>query len=305
MSVPDPPAPGGEPRGVDAPDGAPGAGPAYDYVLAVGPSRSGTTFLYRALNAHPGFCAPEIKEAHYYRSPRRLARALRELRGSGAMLLDVANTAWPDPRLANVAQLTESGVRILLVVLLRRHRDQVRSTIAYRKSRVLPALPGWFSGRAGLERAAVRDSLTPEALRRIFALGADVLTVEFEVLAERPGPVLDALARLCATRPFGRVGEAAVNAAQRARFAPLAAAAKLAAVALRAAGARRALQALKDDPRIVSLVFRPAAASERPALSGAAAAHLDRREQACRAAVEAASEPLGEGLWLARAAPRP
>ena len=274
-------------------------------MLAVGPSRSGTTFLYRALNAHPGFCAPEIKEAHYYRSPRRLARALRDLRGSGAMLLDVANTAWPDPRLANVAMLAENGVRILLVVLLRRHRDQVRSTMAYRTSRVLPALPGWFSGRAGLERAAVRDSLTPEALKRIFALGADVLTVEFEVLAERPGPVLDALARLCATQPFGPVREPAVNAAQRARFAPLAAAAKLAAVALRAAGARRALQALKDDPRIVALVFRPAAASERPALSESAGAQLDRRERACRAALEAASEPFGEGLWLARAAPEP
>ena len=305
MSVPEPPAPGGEPD-VDPP----GAGPAYDYVLAVGPSRSGTTFLYRALNAHPGFCAPEIKEAYYYRSPRRLARALGGLRGSGAMLLDVANTAWPDPRLANVATLAEGGVRILLVVLLRRHRDQVRSTMAYRESRVLPALPGWFSGRAGLERAAVRDSLTPEALQRIFSLGADVLTVEFEVLAERPGPVLDALARLCATRrcrtrPFGRIGEPALNAAQQARFAPLAAAAKLAAVALRAAGALRALQALKDDPRIVSLVFRPAAASERPVLSEAAGAYLDRREQACRAALEAASEPLGDGLWFARAASGP
>ena len=36
-----------------------------------------------------------------------------------------------------------------------------------------------------------------------------------------------------------------------------------------------------------------------------AAAHLDRRERACRVAVEAASEPLREGLWLARAAPGP
>ena len=40
------------------------AAPVYDYVLAVGPHRSGTTFLYRALAAHPGFRAPEIKEAY-------------------------------------------------------------------------------------------------------------------------------------------------------------------------------------------------------------------------------------------------
>ena len=295
-----PPAHGGE---------ADGDAPAYDYVLAVGPSRSGSTFLYRELNAHPEFCAPEIKEAHYYRSPRRLARALGALRGSGTMLLDVANTAWPDPRLDNVAELARGGVRILLVVLLRRHRDQARSTMAYRKSRVLPALPGWLSGPSGLERAAVRDSLTPAALERIFALGADVLTVEFEVLAGRPGAVLDAMARLCRTGPFGRIATAPANPAQRARFAPLAAAAKLAAVALRAAGARRTLQALKDRPRLVSLVFRPAARAERPSLSEESCARLDRREQACRAVVEAASEPLAEGLWLARRAsssePRP
>ena len=117
-----------------------GAGPAYGYVLAVGLSRSGTTFLYRRLNAHPGFSAPEIKEAHYYRSARRLERALGGLRDSGAMLLDVADTAWSDPRLAEVSVLA-GRYRILVVVLLRRHRDRVRSTMAYRRSRVLPALP--------------------------------------------------------------------------------------------------------------------------------------------------------------------
>ena len=280
-------------------------GPAYDYVLAVGPGRSGTTFLYRALNAHPGFCAPEIKEAHYYRSARRLERALARVRGSGAMLLDVADTAWSDPRLARVAAPAEAGMRILIVVLLRRHRDRARSTMAYRRSRVLPALPALLAGRGGLERAAERDALTAAVLKRIFALGADVLTVEFETLAVRPRAVLDALARLCGADPFGPLDTAPVNRAARARFAPLAAAAKLAAWTLRTLGARRALQALKDDPRIVGLVFRPADPAELPALSGAAAARLDRRHAACLAAVEAASEPLGEGLWLARARPVP
>ena len=280
-----------------------GERPAYDYVLAVGPGRSGTTFLYRTLNAHPGFRAPEIKEAHYYRSPRRLKRALRGLRGSGAMLLDVANTAWSDPRLDRVQALAAGGARILVVVLLRRHRARARSTMAYRRSRVLPALPAWLSGRGGLERAAEREALTAAALERIFALGADVLTVEFEALVARPRATLDALARLCRTETFGPIDPAPVNRAERARFAPLAAAAKLAAWALRTVGARSALQALKDNPAVVRLVFRPAGPGGRPALSEAAAERLDRHEAACRAAVAAASEPLGEGLWLARALP--
>ena len=282
-----------------------GGGPAYDYVLAVGPSRSGTTFLYRALNAHPGFCAPEIKEAHYYRSARRLARALGDLRGSGAMLLDVADTAWSDPRLDRVAALCAGGTRILIVVLLRRHRDRARSVLAYRRSRVLPALPALLAGRGGLERAVVRDALSAAALERIFVLGADVLAIEFEALVGEPGRVLGALARVCGTGPFGRIDAAPVNRAERARFAPLAAAAKGAAWALRAAGARRMLQALKDDPRVVGLVFRRAEADELPALGGAAGTRLDRREAACRAAVAAAGEPLGDGLWLVRAVADP
>ena len=275
-------------------------GPAYDYVLAVGPGRSASTFLYRLLNAHPAFTAPEIKEAHYYRSARRLARARRGLPGAGAMLLDVADTAWSDPRLANVAALVGRGHRILVVVLLRRHRDWARSTMAYRRSRVLPAL---LAGRGGLERAVVRDSLTAAALERIFALGADVLTIAFEVLTEQPNTVLAEMARLCRTRPFGDVEAQPVNRAARARCPPLAAAAKLAAAALRGLGAWRLLQALKDNPRLVGLFFRPARATERPALSAAAVERLDRHEAACRAAVAAASERLGEGLWLARGAP--
>ena len=87
---------------------------------------------------------------------------------------------------------------------------------------------------------------------------------------------------------------APVNPAERARSVPLAAAAKLAAWALRTLGARRLLQALKDDPRVVGLVFPPLDPAELPALGAA-----------CRAAVEAASERLGEGLWLVRAAQAP
>jgi len=272
---------------------------AYDYLLAVGPGRSGTTFLYRHLSAHPAFTAPQIKEAHYYRSARRLRRALRTAHGSGAMLLDVADTAWSDPKLVSVARLARGGLRILLVVLLRCHRERARSLMAYRRSRVIPAL---LAAPGGLERAALRDSLTPAVLERLFALGADVLVIEFDALVGEPGRVLDAIAGLCGASPFGRVDTAPVNRAEAARFPPLAAAAKLTALGLRVLGARRLLQALKDNPRLVRLVFRPARHEEAPALGDMAAACLDRRHAACRAAVEAACERLDDGLWLARGA---
>ena len=197
-----------------------GAGLAYDYVLAVGPSRSGTTFLYRRLIAHPAFSAPVIKDAHYYRSARRLGRALRGLRGSGAVLLDVADTAWSDRRLTAVGAHVRGGCRVLVVVLLRPHREQARSVMAYRKSRVLPAVPALLSGPGGLERAAVRDSLTAGALERIFSLGADVLTVDFGVLTGEPRRALDALASLCGVGPFADVAAEPVNSAERARRSP-------------------------------------------------------------------------------------
>ena len=119
-------------------------------------------------------------------------------------------------------------------------------------------------------------------------------------LTGRPRAVLDAMARLCPAQPFGAVAAAPVNWAERARSAPLAASAKLADWALRALGARRLLRSLKDNPRVVGLVFRPLGAAALPVLSAEAAARLDRYRAACLAAVEAASERLGEGLWLAR-----
>ena len=264
---------------------------AYDYVLVVGPGRSGSTFLYRQLNAHPAFAAPEIKEGYYYRSARRLERARRRLRG--AVLLDVANVAWADPRLAAVARLRRRGHRILVVVLLRQHRERAVSVIGYRLCRVP------FAGARAAERAALREILTAPALERIFALGADVLAVRFDTLVGEPRAVLDAVAGLCGTARFESVGTAPVNVSMRARHAVLVAAGKLAAVVLRAAGARRLLQALKDEPRIVGLFFRPARPGERVVLGAAAGARLDRQFDACLAAVEAACEPLGDGLWFA------
>ena len=89
---------------------APRAG-ACDYLLVVGPGRSGSTFLYRLLKGRT-FESPAIKDAYYYRSQRRFERALRRIRAAdaAAVLLDVANLAWRDPRLmAGVAALRRRG----------------------------------------------------------------------------------------------------------------------------------------------------------------------------------------------------
>ena len=270
------------------------SGATYDYVLVAGPGRSGSTFLYRLLNAHPAFTAPEIKEGYYYRSVRRFDRARRKLRRSDTILLDVANTAWADPRLAVVTALHRRGWRALVVVLLRQHRERAVSVMAWRQSRVP------FASAGSLERAALRDSLTEPALARIYALGVDVLAVGFDTLVGNPRAVLDAMARLCRTRGFAPPGTRPVNPAVQARHPFLGAAAKLAAILLRAAGARRLLQALKDEARIERLFFRPARAASGPSLSARAGTLLDRRFDACLAAVAAASTPLGDGIWFAR-----
>ena len=274
--------------------------PSYDYLLVVGPGRSGSTWLHRVLGAHPAFAAAAVKEARHYRSPRRFERARRRLarRDGGAILLDASNLAWRDRRLANVARLRRRGHRVLLVVLLRRHRDRAASVVAFRRSRVWPAL---FRGAAGLERAAVRDSLTPAALERIHGLGCDVLTIGFEALTRRPERVFAVLARLCGTPPFGGPFPPPANRSVRARSAPLAAAGKLAAVLLRGAGAGRALQCLKDDPRVTGLFFRPAGAAGRVPLSPGARAVLDRRHRACLETVAAAGARLAEGVWFSAA----
>lgn len=268
------------------------AGPRYDYVLAVGPGRSGSTFLYRLLAAHPAFAAPGVKEGYHYRSARRYRRARRGL--GGAMLLDVSNTAWADPRLE---RLPAPRRRVLLVVLLRQHRERAASVMAYRRSRALP--DAWAGARA-LERHALAESLTAAALERLFGLGADLLAVRFDTLTGEPQAVLDALCRLCGVATATATALAPANAAERARAPLLAGAGKLAALALRFAGLRfagahRLLQALKDAPRVRGLFFRPLAV--RPLPGPEAARRLDRQYRECVAALDAAGERLGDGLW--------
>ena len=161
-------------RGASSP-GADANALAYDYLLVVGPGRSGSELLYERLKAHPAFAFPEIKEGYYYRSPRAWRRARRALgAGSGGprILADIANLAYRDGALAGgVEALRGGGCRILIAVLLRDHVDRAMSMARFRRSRgELAAL----LGAARLEAAVVRDRLTPDRLLGVYRLDADV-----------------------------------------------------------------------------------------------------------------------------------
>ena len=287
----------------EAPDAAENA-PPPDYLLVVGPGRSGSTSLYRLVNRHAAFSAPRIKEGGYYRSPRRFERALREIRKDAAsILLDVANLAWRDPALpGGVKALVGQGFRVLLVVLLRDHLDRAVSMARHRRSRGIPSA---LLGRRVLERALVRDSLTPVDLSEIFGLGTDVLVVGFKALTGNTAEVLGHLARLCGTQGFDIPDLSPANPTVRARNLLLSALGKLAAAILRKAQCHRLLQRLKDSPRVTRLFFRPTDGGNWPRFDKETEHLLTNLFASCRHTVQQAGEPLAEDLWLVRAGSRP
>lgn len=280
------------------------AAAAYDYLLVVGPGRSGSELLYENLRRHPAFAFPEIKEGYYYRSRRAFAAARRRLDGGRARILaDIANLAYRDPALApGVAALRAGGCRALLVLLLRDHRERVASMIRFRRSRgEITAI----LGARRLGRAVLRDSLTPEDLAALYRIDADVLAIGFPALTGDTAGVLETLTALCGVPPPARVVRRAVNESVAARHPLLSACGKAAAVALRRVGRRRLLQRLKDNPRLRRLFFVPLAGERGGGADGVlpegAAGALDAAAAECRAIVERASEPLAPHVHLRRA----
>lgn len=272
----------------------------YDYLLVAGPGRSGSELLYERLRRHGDFAFPEIKEGYYYRSPARFEKALAQAnRGGKRILADVANLGYQDPALPpGVRRLADAGRRVLLVVLLRAHRERAVSMMRFRKSR------GEFSalfGAGRLERAVARDRLTPESLDALYGTGVDALTLHFSALTADTTAALNALASLCGAAPFDESESAVVNESVRARNALLAAAGKSVAVGLRRLGFRRLLQRVKDAPS-VRRVFFTSSAGERgaPQLSEERARLLDESFAACIEVAEGASEPIGEGILFCK-----
>ena len=275
--------------------------PNYDYLLAVGPGRSGTTFLYRNLRLHPQFALPQIKEAGYYRSPRRLLKERRALgEGAGQVLADVSNLACKDDSLSSrIATLKGLGVRVLLVVLLREHCERARSMFRYRKSR--GHLSAWL-GASRLEQSVVRDRLTPERLEEICRIGVDVLCIDFSALANNPALVFRHLSVLCGVAAPERVERRIPNRSVRSRHLALSSLAMLGASLLRALGHRRLLQRLKDSKRLARLFFRPMSENERRVtLKDENLRLLQRAFADCASVIAAHSRPLAEGLHLCKA----
>lgn len=269
-------------------------------MLVVGPGRSGSDFLYRILRAHPDYAFPEIKEGAYYRSVRAYERARAKVRPVGKLLCDIANDAYHDPKLTSgVRALQRQGVSILIVVLLRNHRDRALSAMRFRKSRGRPSA---LLGARHLEESVVRDRLTPRMLEDIFSLDVDVLTVDFATLVENTDGFLAKLACLCSTAPFDDVPAEPVNVSTQARFVWLSTLGWLSAVALRRLGLTRLLQRIKDSRLVDRLFFRtPASGREEIRLAASSVRILDDAHRDCWSLVTRLSTKEQEGLFIRRA----
>ena len=277
--------------------------PRYDYLLVVGPGRSGSDFLYRQLQAHPQLAFPEIKEGYYYRSIRRYRKFRPPPSGAGPILADIANLAYQDPDLpGGVAQLQAGGARILLIVLLRQHCDRAVSMLAFRQSR--GEYPLGRGGQGRLTAAVLRDRLTPEQLARLYQMDTDVLTIHFPALVGNPAETLAALAACCGIANFPSPQAGVVNPAAKARNFLLARLGRFAARSMRRLGLRRALQRVKDNPRLMNLFFRPRPSSEPPPeLPAASRDCLEQAYRECCALTAAApAEKIAAGVYFRRAA---
>ena len=274
--------------------------PNYDYLLAIGPGRSGTDFLYANLRQHPQFAFPEIKEAGYYWSPRRFWKKSGRLSGEGSILADISNLAYKDPLLGpGVTALKGQGVRILIVVLLRDHCARARSMIRYRRSR--GHLAAWL-GANRLEQSVVRDRLTPKQLEEIYRLGADVLSIEFSTLVESPAQVFRHLSLLCGVSIFERVETRITNRSVRHRNLVLSTLATSGALLLRSLGLRSLLQRLKDSEHLNRLVFVPLPEDQREVILQAESVRLLEKTCAeCRSTIQLYSEALAKGIYFCNA----
>ena len=274
----------------------------YDYLLVVGPGRSGSTFLYENLKRHPAFDCREIKDGYNYRTPRRFEK-IRQKMGKEMILTDLPNLAYCDPLLVRgVRALRNNGYRILIVALLREHCARAVSMIRFRKSR------GEFSALFGarhLEEAVVRDRLTPAHLSDIFQLDVDVLTVYFNALTQNPTAFLNSVSNICGASVFDRVALQKVNESVRARNLLFSACGKLIARTLRGARCRRLLQRLKNSDFVNQLFFTARREEQDgPRLSAKNTALLQASFRACCAVVDDASEQIGAGIYFRKASSR-
>lgn len=245
--------------GDDTPEGDRPHRSAYDYVLVIGPGRSGTRFLLANLKTNPDLDTARSEGAYYYRSRRRLRKAAArssDEAGRRRPLVDVANLAYKDPALALALQrLRDDGCRTLVVAMLREHCRRAVSMMHFRRSR--GQLSALFGARR-LERAVLRDRLRPEHLHRLVRLDVDLVVVPFSALVDRTEAVLRVLSMQCGVADFDRVHREAINQSVDARLVPLAALSTALVAALHRVGLRGASRRLKHASLAKKVLFRPA-----------------------------------------------
>ncbi len=270
----------------------------YDYLLAVGPGRSGTSFLYENLKQHPAVEFLGIKEGYYYRSLEHFGRIWKRV-SKGVILADISNRAYCDPLLIqNVKAIKDNGYKVLIILSLRDHYDRAISAIRFRKSR------GEFStllGRKHLEEAVVRDRLMPAHLLSLFQLEVDVLIVCFPVLTQKPEVFLECLSSLCQTSrfDFDRVKKERLNESVQARNLLLSTLGKTVAVTLRHLGSACLVQRLKGS-RFVNRVFFVELNREEkiPLLSDSNCDLLKASYLECCSIIKRFSDPIGEQIYF-------
>ena len=274
----------------------------YDYLLVLGPGRSGSDFLYRTLRAHPEYVFPRIKEGGYYRSLRAFRRALGKVRLSGRLLCDIANDAYRDARLVpGVRALQAAGHSVLLMILLRDHHDRAVSMMRFRKSRGRPSA---LFGTRRLEDAVVRDRLSPARVQEIFGMSTDILCVDFEGLVADPTQIAATLSSLCGTAEFAPIDSQPANVSVRARFVWLSSVGWLGAVVLRAMRLHRTLQRIKGSARIARFFFRPLP-TDTPddiRLSKTSEEKLNDAHRQCWSVIKRHADELAPGVYLRRTA---
>ena len=224
----------------------------YDYLLIVGPGRSGSTFMYQKLKAHPDIEFSGIKEGYLYRSLERFKQARKRL-DKRLILADISNLGYQDPLLScGIKMIKNNGYRILLILSIREHFDRAVSMVRFKRSR------GEFCALRGmdyLEKKVMDDQLMPEHLLNIFDVGVDILIVYFPVLTQKTEMFLEHLSSLCGISQFDNIKKERVNESVCARNILLSAFGKVVAITLRKLRCVRFLQTLKDSNLMRRLFF--------------------------------------------------
>lgn len=269
----------------------------YDYLLSVGPGRSGSTFVYQKLKAHPEIEFSGIKEGYLYRSLKGFEKARKRL-NEGLILADISNRAYRDPLLGRgIKIIRNNGYKILLVLLIREHFDRAVSMIRFKRSR------GEFCALWGanyLEKKVVNDQLMPKQLLDIFQMDVDILIVYFPMLTQKTEVFLECLSNLCGISRFNDIEKGRVNESVCARHVLLSASGKIVALALRKAGCISLLQALKGSNFVKKLFFIKLPKDDF-SLSKKNRELLNDLYSECCSVVHSFSDRIGEKIYFRKA----